>query len=253
MSARSLSSAPVAGSSSPSSSESKEASNIAGSVTGHIATVVLDRPKKLNSLNMPMIRDLVTLYDAWLAESSPVRCVIMEGTGRAFCAGGDVAAVQRSAIEGGSLPEDFFFEEYELNNTIATMFERHGIPQIAIWDGITMGGGVGLSVHGKFRIATENTMFAKPETGIGLFPDVGGTVGERAGRRDTRDTERKRERERDAQAQTYTTLRHTELYPIRPVCLAKDDILTHVYTFFMHDQVPTSSRASRAASPSDST
>ena len=85
--------------------------------------------------------------------------------GKAICAGGDVAAVQIESIAGGSLPQDFFFEEYQLNNIIATMFERQGIPQIALWDGITMGGGVGLSVHGRFRVATEKTMFAKPGRG----------------------------------------------------------------------------------------
>lgn len=112
------------------------ASDIASEVNGHVATVTLDRPKKLNSLNMQMIRDLVVLYDQWLAPGSDVRCIIMEGTGRAFCAGGDVAAVQKAAIAGDDpLPHDFFFEEYALNNTIATMFERKGVPQVAIWDG----------------------------------------------------------------------------------------------------------------------
>jgi len=134
----------------------------------------LNRPDKLNSLSLPMIRGLRKCYDAALSVKE-VKCIVMDGTGRAFCAGGDVAAVQQQALSGGSLPYDFFYEEYQLNNIIATMHERHGVPQVALWDGITMGGGVGLSVHGRFRVCTEKTLFAKPETKIGLFPDVGGT------------------------------------------------------------------------------
>mmetsp|Transcript_36556 Transcript_36556/g.94532 ORF Transcript_36556/g.94532 Transcript_36556/m.94532 type:complete len:115 (+) Transcript_36556:3-347(+) len=100
----------------------------------------------------------------------------MEGAGgKAFCAGGDVVAVQEAALAGKSLPYDFFYEEYQLNHRIATMWEKKRVPHIALWDGITMGGGVGLSAHGKFRIATERTLWAKPETAIGLFPDVGST------------------------------------------------------------------------------
>lgn len=95
--------------------------------------------------------------------------LIVKGVGeKAFCAGGDVRAV----VEGGPCPDsmNFFKEEYTLNHLIGS-FRK---PYIAIIDGITMGGGVGLSVHGKYRVATERTMFAMPETAIGLFPDVGG-------------------------------------------------------------------------------
>ena len=90
---------------------------------------------------------------------------------KAFCAGGDVRAVTDSAKEGTDLYKDFFREEYTLNALIGTLH----IPYIALIDGITMGGGVGLSVHGRYRVATEKTLFAMPETAIGLFPDVGGT------------------------------------------------------------------------------
>jgi len=141
---------------------------------GSVVILSLTRMDKLNSLNLNMIRLLNSSYVKALA-SNDVGCIVMRGEGRAFCAGGDVAAVRAEALSGGSLPYDFFFEEYVLNNTIATMFERQGMPQIALWDGITMGGGVGLSVHGRFRVCTEKTLFAKPETKIGLFPDVGGT------------------------------------------------------------------------------
>jgi len=108
-------------------------------------------------------------------ESGNCRCVLLTGAGRAFCAGGDVAAVREEALAGGSLPIDFFYEEYQLVNTIANLWHDRGIPQVSVWDGITMGGGVGLSAHGRFRVATEKTVMAKPETKIGLFPDVGST------------------------------------------------------------------------------
>ena len=142
--------------------------------SGAVTTITLNRTEKLNSLSLEMIRLLAQAYYAAIEDTSS-RCVVMRGEGKAFSAGGDVAAVREQALTGGPLPYDFFYEEYMLNHTIATMFERHGLPQIALWDGITMGGGVGLSVHGKFRVATEKTLFAKPETKIGLFPDVGGT------------------------------------------------------------------------------
>lgn len=89
---------------------------------------------------------------------------------KAFCAGGDIRAVTDSAKAGSTLYHDFFKEEYQLNNLIGTL----RVPYVALIDGITMGGGVGLSVHGEFRVATERTVFAMPETAIGLFPDVGG-------------------------------------------------------------------------------
>eukprot|EP00937_MAST-01D_sp_MAST-1D-sp2_P005410 g5410.t1 len=151
--------------------------SIAQRVDGNVATVSLNRPQKLNALDLDMIRKLRGLYDEWVEDdASRVKCIVMRGEGgKAFCAGGDVAAVQKASIAGGSLPHEFFYEEYALNNIIATMHARRGVSQVALWDGITMGGGVGLSVHGRFRVATERTVFAKPETAIGLFPDVGGT------------------------------------------------------------------------------
>jgi len=146
--------------------------------TGPVLRVTLNRPEKLNSLNLQMIRELVKAYEAALAHESGVKCIVMTANGRAFCAGGDVAAVQQEALlhpQPGMLPADFFYEEYQLNHTIAMLMQRHQIPQIGIWNGITMGGGVGLTIHGRFRVATEAASFAFPETKIGLFPDVGGT------------------------------------------------------------------------------
>ncbi|XP_031434056.1 3-hydroxyisobutyryl-CoA hydrolase, mitochondrial [Clupea harengus] len=104
-------------------------------------------------------------------KDSKIDLVIIKGAGgKAFCAGGDIRAVTEAGKAGDPLAQDFFKEEYILNNTIGT-YEK---PYVALIDGITMGGGVGLSVHGRFRVATEKTLFAMPETAIGLFPDVGG-------------------------------------------------------------------------------
>ncbi|XP_060558404.1 3-hydroxyisobutyryl-CoA hydrolase, mitochondrial-like isoform X1 [Ruditapes philippinarum] len=132
--------------------------------------ITLNRPKALNALNLNMIQKIMPQMTTW--ENDPhMTMVIMKGTGdKAFCAGGDIVAVTESGKLGGQLAKDFFKEEYILNNKIGT----YEIPYIAFIDGITMGGGVGLSVHGTYRVATERTLFAMPETAIGLFPDVGG-------------------------------------------------------------------------------
>ncbi len=98
--------------------------------------------------------------------------VVIKGAGRAFCAGGDVAALAKANTQGAKGQEEsraYFALEYKLDHLIAT----YSKPYVAFMDGITMGGGVGLSVHAPFRIATENTVFAMPETTIGFFPDVG--------------------------------------------------------------------------------
>ena len=146
-------------------------------VRGAVGLVTLNRPKALNALTLEMIRVLDPQLKAWAADPA-IRAVVVRGAGdRAFCAGGDVRAVWESGWamrrgEGdGALTRDFFREEYILNRRI----KRFPKPYIALLDGIVMGGGVGLSVHGSHRITTETTLFAMPETGIGLFPDVGGT------------------------------------------------------------------------------
>lgn len=141
------------------------------SVSQGIGRLLLNRPKALNAITLPMVQLVAQSLSAW--ESDPtVRAVLIEGAGdRAFCAGGDVVAVSTAGKTGSELAKTFFQEEYRLNRAI----ERFQKPYIAFLDGIVMGGGVGLSVHGKHRIATERTLFAMPETGIGLFPDVGGS------------------------------------------------------------------------------
>ncbi|KAI1321778.1 hypothetical protein EDD11_000054 [Mortierella claussenii] len=135
-------------------------------------TFVLNRPKALNALNLSMVRNMTPQLQAWDA-SDLCKVIVIKGSGeRAFCAGGDVRHVVQLANDGKhSEALSFFAEEYKLNHMIATL----KTPFVAILNGITMGGGVGLSVHAPFRIATEKTLFAMPETNIGLFPDVGGS------------------------------------------------------------------------------
>lgn len=144
---------------------------------GPIGVITLNRPKALNALNLEMIRAMLAMLRIWAVDPN-VRAVLIVGSGdRAFCAGGDVKSVYQAGLaaragEGdGAMTRDFFREEYQLNRAIY----RFPKPYIAMIDGITMGGGVGLSVHGSHRVATERTMLAMPETAIGLFPDVGAT------------------------------------------------------------------------------
>uniref|UniRef100_A0A669CSZ9 3-hydroxyisobutyryl-CoA hydrolase n=1 Tax=Oreochromis niloticus TaxID=8128 RepID=A0A669CSZ9_ORENI len=137
---------------------------------GRAGVITMNRPKVLNALNLTMIRQIYPQLKKWESDNE-TDIVIIKGAGdKAFCAGGDIRAVTEAGKVGDSLAQDFFREEYILNNAIGSYRK----PYIALIDGITMGGGVGLSVHGRFRVATEKTLFAMPETAIGLFPDVGG-------------------------------------------------------------------------------
>lgn len=139
-------------------------------VKNKVGLITLNRPKALNALNLNMIRKIYPVLQKWEADPG-VNLVVIKGTGgRAFCAGGDVRAVAEAGQRGDDLTKMFFKEEYALNYAIGTL----KTPYVALINGITMGGGVGLSVHGHFRVATEKTLFAMPETAIGLFPDVGG-------------------------------------------------------------------------------
>ncbi len=136
-----------------------------------IAVVTLNRPKAMNALTV----DMALLLHAWLvawADDGAVKAVIIRGAGeRAFCAGGDIRALYDAHRSGSALTTEFFQAEYRLNRLIF----HYPKPYIALIDGVAMGGGVGLSVHAGTRIASERTVFAMPETGIGLFPDVGGS------------------------------------------------------------------------------
>jgi 3-hydroxyisobutyryl-CoA hydrolase len=137
-----------------------------------VRTIELNRPKKLHSLNGSMIRKIVPRLQEW-AKSDMANVVVIKGSGpKAFCAGGDVTTLaldNTQGEEGQQRSTNYFALEYKLDHLIAT----YSKPYVAFMDGITMGGGVGLSVHAPFRIATERTLFAMPETTIGLFPDVG--------------------------------------------------------------------------------
>ncbi|KAG9271727.1 3-hydroxyisobutyryl-CoA hydrolase, mitochondrial isoform X1 [Astyanax mexicanus] len=137
---------------------------------GNAGVIILNRPKALNALTLNMIRHIYPQLKKWESDSE-TSIVIIKGAGdKAFCAGGDIRALSDAGKVGDPLVKELFREEYILNNATGTCKK----PYIALIDGITMGGGVGLSVHGRFRVATEKTLFAMPETAIGLFPDVGG-------------------------------------------------------------------------------
>ncbi|RID62272.1 hypothetical protein BRARA_E01358 [Brassica rapa] len=136
-----------------------------------VRILTLNRPKQLNALNSNMITRLMQMFLEY-EEDPNVKIVILKGQGRAFCVGGDPLPVFRDiVIQGKSwrVGADFFSEQYKLDHIMAT----YSKVQISILNGIVMGGGAGISVHGRFRIATEKTVFAMPETELGLFPDVG--------------------------------------------------------------------------------
>jgi len=136
---------------------------------GAVVFVTLNRPKALNALTLEMCREFDAELVAWAADPT-VAAVVIKGVGeRAFCAGGDVRAIWEGVRDGGNLPAAFFAAEYRMNRRVFHFPKAY----IALIDGITMGGGVGISAHGSHRVATERTLFAMPETGIGLFPDVG--------------------------------------------------------------------------------
>jgi len=143
-------------------------------VRGRAGLITLNRPKALNALSLGMIRALTQALLAW-RDDDRVELVAVRGMGKegpfgAFCAGGDIRFFHQAALAGNPELEDFFTEEYTLNHLV------HGYPKpyIAFMDGIVMGGGMGISQGARCRIVTERTKMAMPETGIGLFPDVGG-------------------------------------------------------------------------------
>ena len=141
---------------------------------GRIGLITLNRPKALNALTYGMILALERQLDAWAMDDGVAAVAIRGAGGKAFAAGGDIRALYDIGNPGGENGRrnwPFFADEYRVN----TKIKRYPKPYIALMDGIVMGGGVGVSIHGAVRVATERTIFAMPETGIGLFPDVGGT------------------------------------------------------------------------------
>ena len=137
---------------------------------GPVGRIRLNRPKALNALNTSMCTGLIEALEAWRADPAVATVMIDHAEGRGFCAGGDIRMLAASGAGDGAEARDFFRAEYRMNHRLFT----YAKPTMAFMDGITMGGGVGVALPCRYRIATENTKFAMPETGIGLFPDVGG-------------------------------------------------------------------------------
>ncbi|MGE2833932.1 enoyl-CoA hydratase/isomerase family protein [Mycobacterium sp. SMC-4] len=140
-------------------------------VENGIGLITLNRPKAINSLTHPMVTAVTQALQQWENDDA-VRAVVVSGAGeRGLCAGGDVVAIYHDAKAGGAESRRFWHDEYLLNAYIG----RYPKPYVALMDGITMGGGVGISAHGSVRVVTDTTKMAMPEVGIGFIPDVGGT------------------------------------------------------------------------------
>ena len=136
---------------------------------GAVGLVTLNRPQALNALTHAMVVAMKAQLDAWAADPE-IACVVVVGAGeRAFCAGGDIRALAESGRAGTNYALDFWRDEYILNAAI----KHYPKPYVALISGFAMGGGLGISVHGTYRVADETTQVAMPETGIGFFPDVG--------------------------------------------------------------------------------
>ena len=140
------------------------------SIEGRVGRIRLNRPKAIHALNLAMCVAILDALEAWRTDPAVEAILIDHAEGRGFCAGGDIRMLADSGALDGREAREFFFTEYRMNHRLFT----YAKPVVAFMDGITMGGGVGLSMPAKFRVATENTRFAMPETGIGLLPDVGG-------------------------------------------------------------------------------
>jgi enoyl-CoA hydratase len=138
---------------------------------GAVGVIRLNRPKTINAVTLQMFRDVDKALDQFESDRA-VGLILLEGAGeRGLCAGGDIRALYESSQVKGDLGKILWREEYILNDRIA----RFPKPYVAFMDGIVMGGGVGLSAHGRHRVVTERTRLAMPEVGLGFFPDVGGT------------------------------------------------------------------------------
>ncbi|MBS0505117.1 MAG: enoyl-CoA hydratase/isomerase family protein [Proteobacteria bacterium] len=138
-------------------------------VDGRAGRIRLNRPKAINALNLNMVRDMTAALLEWRDDPAVPLILIDHLEGRGFCAGGDVVTIAKSSEGHGAAGAAFFFQEYRMNHLMYT-YPKRGV---VFMDGITMGGGVGISCPCKYRVVTERTVFAMPETSIGLFPDVG--------------------------------------------------------------------------------
>lgn len=135
----------------------------------HLGLITLARPGALNALTLPMIQAIGRQLMAWKTDDS-IHAVVIRGEGeKAFCAGGDVRWLYETGRVDYAAVMEFFWHEYRLNHAIYT----YPKPYIALMQGLTMGGGVGISLHGSYPVASETFTFAMPETGIGFFPDIG--------------------------------------------------------------------------------
>jgi len=140
-------------------------------VNNGVGIITLNRPETLNALTLAMVQKIHAALRVWNV-SPEIKAVILKSTGKAFCAGGDIVAIQQARLAGDERAiEMFFSKEYDMNHTIQT----YSKPYVSLIDGYCMGGGMGLSVHGAYRVVTENTIMAMPEASIGFFPDVGGS------------------------------------------------------------------------------
>lgn len=140
-------------------------------IEGGAGIISLNKPKTIHALTHDMVRAMTAQLLAW-ANDVAVKVILLDhAEGRGFCSGGDINLLRQSALEdGGVAGRAFFYDEYRLNH----LLQVYAKPVVSFMDGITMGGGVGIAQPARYRVATENTRFAMPETGIGLFPDVGG-------------------------------------------------------------------------------
>jgi len=147
-------------------------SEIVTGIEGRLGTIVLNRPKVLNALNLAMVQALETVLDDWAENPAVEAVLIRSSTERAFCSGGDVRSIGilPDPAARAALGRDYFATEYRVNHRINTLPK----PFVALLSGVTMGGGLGLSVHGSHRVVSETLRMAMPETVLGLFPDVGG-------------------------------------------------------------------------------
>jgi enoyl-CoA hydratase len=139
-------------------------------VEGKVGRLRLNRPKAIHALNEPMCRAMMDALVQWRSDPDVELVLLDHADGRGFCAGGDVRAVAESGKDDGVAARSFFHTEYQLNHLLFTYAKT----VVSFLDGIVMGGGVGIGLPAKYRVATERTMFAMPEATIGLFPDVGG-------------------------------------------------------------------------------
>lgn len=138
-------------------------------IEGGAGRVTLNRPRAVHALSLAMCHAMLDQLAAWERDPAVAAIIVEHGEGRGFCAGGDVRALVAEGAPNGRDARAFFLAEYRLNHL---MFS-YAKPIATFMDGITMGGGVGISAPARYRIATENTLLAMPETAIGLFPDVG--------------------------------------------------------------------------------